>query len=196
MQSQKRSSLKRKSVARPSLGVTALTCEHLPNPLGIDARIPRLGWHLVASHPNCLQKSYRILVATQPDRLAAETGDLWDSGRVESNASTQVEYQGKPLPSGARAYWTVKAWDQAGVESDWAPAAWFEMGLLNPEDWTSRWIAIAPEDQSSAHAAPYFRKAFSARSEIRSARAYVCGVGYHELYLNGQRVGDHVLDPL
>jgi alpha-L-rhamnosidase len=195
MKTKKSVSLKREPSVRNSLGVVAMTCEDLSNPLGIDVRVPRLGWHLVSAQPNCLQKSYRILVATHPDRLLAETGDLWDSGRVDSEASTQVEYRGQSLPSGARAYWTVKVWDRAGGESEWAPAAWFEMGLLNPEDWTSRWIAIAPEDPSSAHAAPYFRKAFSARSDILSARAYVCGVGYHELYLNGQRVGDHVLDP-
>ncbi|MEI6415451.1 MAG: family 78 glycoside hydrolase catalytic domain, partial [Pseudomonadota bacterium] len=195
MKSKKAVSLKRKPSAQDSLGVIALTCEYQSNPLGIDVRVPRLGWQIVATRCNCLQKSYRILVATHPDRLQAETGDLWDSGRVDSEASAQVEYHGKSLPSGVRAYWTVKVWDRAGGESGWAPAAWFEMGLLNPEDWTSRWIAIAAEDQSSAHAAPFFRKSFSARSKILSARAYVCGVGYHELYLNGQRVGDHVLDP-
>ncbi len=187
--------MKAKLSVLDSLGVGALTCEYQSNPLGMDVRVPRLGWQIVSTRRNCLQKSYRILVATHPDRLLAETGDLWDSGRMDSDASAQVEYHGKPLLSGVRAYWTVKVWDRSGRESGWAPAAWFEMGLLDQEDWTSRWIAIAPEDSSSEHAAPFFRKTFTARREILSARAYVCGVGYHELYLNGQRVGDHVLDP-
>ena len=43
--------------------------------------------------------------------------------------------------------------------------------------------------------APLLRKEFSVDRKIRSAHAYICGLGYYELFLNGQRVGDHVLDP-
>jgi alpha-L-rhamnosidase len=163
--------------------------------MGVDIPVPRLGWKIISAPPDWIQKGFRILVATRPELLGEEKADLWDSGRVTSGDSVHVEYQGRPLWSGLRAYWTVNVWDRAGVESGWAAVTWFEMGLMNPEDWSARWIAMDAGVESSPHVAPYFRREFTARGEILSARAYVCGVGYHELHLNGQRVGDHVLDP-
>jgi alpha-L-rhamnosidase len=43
--------------------------------------------------------------------------------------------------------------------------------------------------------APYFRREFSLIAEPENVRAYICGLGFYELYINGQRVGDRVLDP-
>ena len=43
--------------------------------------------------------------------------------------------------------------------------------------------------------APYLRKKFSLLKPVKTARVYVCGLGYYELYLNGKKVGDHVLSP-
>ncbi len=43
--------------------------------------------------------------------------------------------------------------------------------------------------------APLLRKEFTIAKKISRARVYVSGLGYYELRLNGQRVGDHVLDP-
>ena len=42
---------------------------------------------------------------------------------------------------------------------------------------------------------PLLRKAFTVGGAVAEARAYASGMGYYELYLNGARVGDHVLDP-
>jgi alpha-L-rhamnosidase len=85
--------------------------------------------------------------------LARDQGDLWDSGRVASDQTAQVEYAGKPLGSGVRAYWKVRAWDRAGRPSPWsAPAAW-TMGLLAPTDWRARWIEapITPVPPVAGH---------------------------------------------
>lgn len=44
-------------------------------------------------------------------------------------------------------------------------------------------------------AAPYLRKNFSVSKTVKSARAYVSGIGYYEMSLNGEKVGDRVLEP-
>ena len=175
-------------------------CEYRADPLGIDAARPRLSWELESGEPGQRQTAYQILAASDPGKLAAGEGDLWDSGRVESGRQIYVEYAGKPLRSGQRVHWKVRAWDRAGRPSPWsAPAAW-EMALLDPADWGAAWITRkrdpVPEDRLfDDHPAPLFRKEFAVRGKVARARAYVSGLGYYELRLNGERVGDHLLDP-
>ena len=140
-----------------------------------------------------MQSAYRILVASSPRSLSAGTGDLWDSGKIQSDRSTQIDYQGAPLKSFQRCYWKVRVWDHAGRASAWSEPAQWEMGILDDAGWQAQWITaqhlLAPEE---GRRAPLFRKAFHLRERPRSARAYICGLGYHELYLNGSKVGDHV----
>jgi alpha-L-rhamnosidase len=40
-----------------------------------------------------------------------------------------------------------------------------------------------------------FRKEFSVDKKIKQAYVYVTACGFYEFYINGQKVGDHVLDP-
>ena len=86
--------------------------------------------------------------ASSAERLAHDQGDLWDSGKVVSDATLQVEYAGKPLRSRTRCHWKVRVWDRDGRVSAWSePAAW-EMALLEPADWKAQWIS-----DGKAHAA-------------------------------------------
>ncbi len=94
-----------------------LECEYLVNAAGIDARLPRLSWSSRQIQPEDrgqLQTAYQVLVATTPQQLAGDKGDLWDSGRVESDRSCEIVYAGKPLPSYQAAYWKVRVWDRRG----------------------------------------------------------------------------------
>src|SRR5262249_42301587 len=120
-----------------------LRCEYRANPLGVDVAEPRLSWNLEAVSPKARglrQTAYRIVVSSSERTLAAGTGDLWDSGRIESNQSLHVPYTGKPLPSGAAAYWKVQVWDQDGQASGWSQPARWSAGLLRAEDWHAKWI--------------------------------------------------------
>lgn len=54
-------------------------------------------------------------------------------------------------------------------------------------------VVIAQQGQTSG--APMLRKTFDLTGQIQSARASVIGLGWYELHLNGQKVGDHVLAP-
>jgi len=183
------------------LRVETLRCERQANPLDIDTPQPRLSWVLSSEKRDQSQTAYQILVATSPDKLQQGQGDLWDSGKVRSGESAQVVYTGKPLLSRARAYWKARVWDKQNAGSDWSAPAQWEMGLLRPEDWRAQWIQ-SPDpgpksdgDRFNDHPAPLFRREFTIEKTIARARAYVSGLGYYELRLNGERVGDRVLDP-
>ncbi len=186
-------------MAPDQLTLHHLTADSQNNPIGIDNLQPQLSWMLRSAQRGVLQAAYRIQAAATQANLETGEANLWDSGRIESAQSVYVGYAGSPLTSRQRVYWRVKAWDQTSRESAWSKTAWFEMGLLQPGDWQSDWIGAPiqvnlPKEPAPAFA-PYFRKAFKLNGKVHSARAYICGLGYFELSINGARVGDHVLDP-
>lgn len=175
-----------------SLTVKETTCEYARNPLGVDALKPRLSWVLQSERRGERQSAYQIQVASSLERLTSGAADLWDTGKVLSDQSIQVPYRGKALVSRQRCYWRVRVWDANGKESPFSEPAFWEMGLLSPQDWKARWIGYSP---GWAGHALYFRRDFEITKPIRQARVYVAGLGYYELRLNGAKVGDHVLDP-
>ncbi|MGO8699857.1 MAG: family 78 glycoside hydrolase catalytic domain [Limisphaerales bacterium] len=120
--------------------VENLRCEYLVNPLGIDATHPRLSWVIHSGRRGEKQTAYQILVASSEQLLGQDKGDLWDSGKVETDQSAQVEYAGQPLVSREDCFWKVRVWDAAGKPGGWSPAARWQMGLLNAGDWTAQWI--------------------------------------------------------
>ena len=126
-----------------SVSPQQLRCEYRVNPQGIDVTDPRLSWVLTPVNPKArglAQSAYRILVASSEPALRANTGDLWDSGKVASAESIHVVYRGKPLNSGAAAFWKVQVWDQDGQPAEWSAPAQWSMGLLTAEDWKGKWI--------------------------------------------------------
>ena len=123
-----------------------LRCEYKINPLAVEARQPRLFWTVVGEGRGLRQTAYQIVASDASERLAHDEGNLWDSGRVDSDATIQIPYRGKPLESGRQVFWKVRVWDAQGNISGWsAPATW-TMGLLRPSDWTAQWIAAPSAD--------------------------------------------------
>ena len=183
-----------------TIGITELRTEQLKNPLGIDVRQPRLGWRIESDEQNVMQTAYHILVASSADLLAQGKGDIWDSGKIESDASQWIAYQGKPLKRNARYYWKVKVYTNRG-EADWSAPAFWSMGLLNEADWQGQWIGLDraasgdSETQWSRLAARYLRKEFALSREVKRATVHIAGMGLYELFINGQRIGDQVLAP-
>ena len=170
------------AAAAGPLAPSALRCEYLVNPMGIDVTSPRLFWTPQHTGRGIVQAAYQVLVSASP---AAEAGDLWDSGRVASSEFTHVVYAGPPLESTRTYYWKVRYWDQEGQPSPYSDTARFEMGLLAASGWKAKWISGGNQ----------LRKEFVLAAKPIRARAYVAGLGYYELRLNGRKVGDHVLDP-
>jgi alpha-L-rhamnosidase len=173
-----------------ALSPANLRCEYLENPLGIDALKPRLSWKLDSSVRGQKQTAYRILAASSQEKLNNNVGDLWDTGKVVSDKSVHVDYDGKPLESSTQCFWKVIVWDEDGKSSTTSKSAMFSKGLLKPEDWKAKWIGAGQEQTS-----PYYRQSFHIDDIPNQATIYVAPLGYFELYINGQKVGDEVLAP-
>lgn len=180
-----------KALADPAVERTY--CEYLPNPVGIDTPKPRLSWVLESDRRGVLQQAYQILVASSPEKLAADSGDLWNSGEVRSNESVNIDYQGEKLSSRQQCWWKVRVWDDRGQVSPWSKPATFEMALLELSNWHGHWIGLGGE--KSAAISPLLRKEFVVRGPVKRATIYASGLGWSEYYLNGKRIGDRVLDP-
>jgi alpha-L-rhamnosidase len=176
------------------LEIQHLRCEYLVNPLGIDDPAPRLSWVLASNQRGQRQTAYQILVASSSERLSADDGDLWDSGKVESSQSTQLIYAGVPLQSRQACYWKVRVWDKDGVPAAYGDAASWEMGL-RAEDWRGQWIGARAETLPDLQPSPYLRKTFSLDKPLRKARIYATAKGVYELRLNGMRVGNAFFAP-
>jgi alpha-L-rhamnosidase len=180
--------------AHAGVTVSDLQCEYLTDPLGIDVQVPRFGWKLADADHSRGQKQtgYQVLVASRAALLEQGRPDIWDSGQVLSPQSALVPFAGKKLTSGQSCFWKVRVWDKDTNASAWSAPAHFSMGLIETNDWTGPWIKhpTARKEQQI-----WFRKTFSLRDKAASAFIYVASVGYHELYVNGQKVGARVLAP-
>lgn len=194
-----------------------LRCEYLKDPLGINITQPDLSWKIKepagSTQKNIRQTAYRVLVASSPELLKKEVGDIWDSKKVMSDNSTHVIFgkksEGKAaaiLQSEMRCYWKVKLWtvSDQGKEmvSNWSQPALWTMGLLNENDWKAKWIGLNGDDEIkdtvTEHrrlAARMLRKEFAVPKKIKQAVAYVCGVGFFDLYVNGKLASDQLLNP-
>lgn len=197
-----------------------ITVEHLTvncqkSPQGIDSSAPLLGWRIYSDRPGVEQGARQILVASRKELLKPGLADVWDSGKRPGPESQNVRYEGAPLLSGTRYYWRVRIWDQKDRPTQWSGVSEWSTGFLSPEAWRARWISavysdVNPErntylkswgDKSDDYverdtAAVYMRRGFDVGKRVKRATAYVCGLGYYELYINGRRVGDRVLDPV
>jgi alpha-L-rhamnosidase len=145
--------------ASPAATPTGLRCEYRVNPLGIDAAQPMLSWRLPADETNVWQSACRVLAASSRELLAADQGDLWDSGRKPCEEESGFAYRGKALTSGQICFWKVKVYSPTGKESDWSEPAFWTMGLLTPADWTAEWIGFdaprqAYEEQHGSYVKP------------------------------------------
>lgn len=188
--------------AAANLRPRGLRCEYLENPAGLGEPRPRLSWRVEADERGQRQTACRILVASTAQGLAAEQGDLWDSGRLGTSETINLVYQGKPLGSRQACFWKVQAWDQDGQASAWSTNAQFSLGLLQPADWKARWISFRDQrplhrsrDQLYLPPARYYRKEFTAGKSIERATLYASALGLGEFHLNGRRVDDHYFEP-
>jgi alpha-L-rhamnosidase len=182
------------AIGQGNLQPTNLERDWQANPQAINSTHPQLSWSLESSRRDQRQTAYQILVASNLMDLAEDSGGLWNTGKVDSNQTFAIPYDGKPLGSRIVCYWKVRVWDNDGHPSAWsAPAHWGE-GLLEPSDWEAQWIGAGNASQQQTSAV-LLRREFDLRSSVKKAVVYVCGLGQFELDLNGQKVGEDVLEP-
>jgi alpha-L-rhamnosidase len=209
------------SLLQKKVYATGLACEYLVNPLGIDVSQPRLSWKIEQTDDapkNQVQKAYRILAASSSEKLEANQGDVWDSGRVSSNQSIQVVYEGTHLKSMQRYWWKVKIWSSSG-ESEWSEPAYWVTGVMQAFEWQARWIGDKPDTALRNYKSyvenhyksedfdvnywanppytpsPLLRKSFAINKRPNQAFLYVSALGYYEIRLNGNRIGNQLQAP-
>ncbi len=172
-----------------------LKCEYRSDPLGIDNIHPRLSWRLVEQKSTRGQKqtAYQILVASSLKNLNANIGDLWDSGKIMSDKSVNNTYQGKALESAKQYFWKVKVWDSLERSTDWSANGRFSMGLLEPNDWKGEWIYKGNQKKTEHN---WYRKNFILSQKATTAFVHVGSFGYHELYVNGKKITENVMNPV
>ena len=186
-----------------------LRCEYQSNPLGIDVLKPRLSWFVNDLRRGAVQSAYQILVASDERLLKKNKGDVWDSGKINSDQSVHVQYDGPPVEFRKRYFWKVSTWDALGQSSPYSKTSWWEMGLLKPDDWQADWIAkesdkkaITVEEwpwgewiwhptETGIDVPVFFRKAFNlyAGKKIKNALIKITADNYFTAYFNDVELG-------
>ncbi|WP_281635477.1 glycoside hydrolase family 78 protein [Flavobacterium marginilacus] len=209
-------------ISNGQISAEHLTCEMTQNPLAVNTNNPRLSWQLVSKELNVTQSAYQILVASSEEKLKKDQGNVWDSGKVNSDKNLQINYGGTSLKNEAKYFWKVKVWNQNGKSSVWSKINSFRIApsesALNPT-----WIgAITKADSHlpegrNYHTATFnkekkaslinasdslsrrsimLRKPFEVKKEIKEAVVYISGLGHYELTINGKKIGNSEFAPL
>ena len=212
--------------AQPSAIPVNLSCDFWTNPQGIDVPNPVLSWTIQtqsdirAMH----QSAYQVLVASSFENLKKGDGDLWNSGKVQSDHMGQITYAGKTLQSSQQCWWKVKIWSEKGIESAWSETSQWTMGILNPNEWKAQWITavgaekyahqykiakedfnqkrnlvefrtFGPKSEDLNYSSMLIRKKFISGPKLKRAVVHVSGLGQYELFINGSKIGDYILAP-
>ncbi|MBC7509041.1 MAG: family 78 glycoside hydrolase catalytic domain [Ferruginibacter sp.] len=175
--------------------VKEVLCENTTNPIGMDISRPQLSWQLQSATRNTMQTAYEIRVAENSSDLAKGKNLSWNTGKVVTDKSVHIIYEGTALKSTKKYYWQVRVWDNHGKTSAWTKPAFWQMGLLKKEDWKAKWIQAAFPEDILLRPSPLFRKTFTAYKKIQSASLYITSHGLYESFINGQRIGEAYLTP-
>lgn len=200
-----------------NIAVTQLQCEHKTDPLGINTATPHFAWQLQSARRSVMQTAYRVLVADDPALLQKNTGNIWDSKKINSSQSVQVAFKGHPLKAAAKYFWKVQVWDNQNTTS-WSSIGAFSTALFTADDWgNAQWIGYeelpdslvtipgvhGPEIKKKLglyklkqrSVVPLFRKTFTADKAVSNATIYITGLGQYELSINGENIGNSFLAP-
>ena len=189
---------------------TALLCNSLTEPLGIDSVHPLLSWQLRDQRRGAKQTAYEILIGSKLPVSGAVTADVWDSGRIASEQSVDVLYGGPSLAPTKRLYWQVKVWDAEGKPYPVSDVSWFETGLGEKAAWKATWIGFEePEQQAIRHGGAIwitnaavkestatgdtrheFRIGFTVLKAVKRAVLYSAGQDTVAAWVNGTKVRD------
>lgn len=199
------------TVANAKINITKLTCE-LREGFVVTSSTPRLGWQMTAEDTQEKQTAYQIRV------FSAITGKtVLDTRRIESSQSQLI-----PVTLSNGFYnWQVRVWDRNGKPSAWSKKADFAIqdnetafgnaqwvGAITKADaktpegriYTGRALQQAREQWNAAdplsRRSIYVAKTFSAKKKIKHAVMNVCGLGFSEVRVNGERIDDSEFGPL
>ena len=154
--------------------------DYFDRPLCIE-NPPRFSWRTDAE-----QAEYRLTVQSETDSCAC-----FDTGWVNSPENIGIAYVGQPLRSDCRYVAEVSVQGKDGARA--SQKTYFCTALLEPADWKGKWVSV-PSNFSGQSL--LVRKSFDLPAKpIARATCFVAGLGYHELYVNGSKIGNAVLQP-
>lgn len=181
-----------------NLQIAHLKTDRQSTPLGFDNPTPEFSWILQSEERGAVQSAFEIQVSD--DQKKIDTRNCWQSGKISGNQTFGIRYAGNPLKSFTRYSWKVRVWNQKEEVSEWSSPSWFETSMMKSTDWKGQWISdqrplpTKDEDFYKETPNPLLRKEIKLKKEVKSARLYIAGLGYSIAYINGQRVGNHMLD--
>lgn len=187
------------AVSQSDITATLLRTEYKINAF-TDVQKPRFSWELQSSVRNQTQIAMQILVASSIDKLDDAKADCWNTGKVNSDLTAQIEYNGKALASDKTYYWKVRSWDAKGNAGAWSKPAYWQTGLMEQSDWKASWIgydvnALSTDKTYHLPPAPYLRKETNTKGVVKKASLYVSALGLYEFYINGKRIGNDYFAP-
>ena len=187
-----------------------LHTDNLASPLGLDDLTPQFAWQLTDTRRGARQTAYQLQVATSRELLTSGQPDAWDSGRISSDQSLGVKYQGAALAPTTRYYWRVLAWDKDNKPYPASKIAWWETGLLGNENWRAKWIGYQTWDEAAVREAKAawvttpdgkelagikqaeqhiaYRLPFQLDKQVRHAILYATGEDVASAWVNGTKV--------
>jgi alpha-L-rhamnosidase len=200
---------------KDKISIVKLLCNSTENPSVINTPVPQFSWKLTSESRNQFQSAYQILVADNYNEIQNSLGNIWDSGKMNSDKSILIQFNGKKLIPAQKYFWKVKVWNQEGNASEWSQVGTFQTGLFSKTDWSNaQWIGIEEmpielklvpgvhgngDDQGQKAlkrpVVPLFRKDFIVQKEISSATLFISGLGHYEAFMNGKKVGNSFLAP-
>lgn len=175
-----------------------LSTDYESDPINLDPSAPpRFTWEIGSTFRNRRQTAYSIRVASSERSLESGDADVWESGKVLSPLSTNVEAAQIDLDPDTTYHWSVRVWDEADQPTPWSEPATFTTALpSSSEHWDGSWIGSpTPSNHDETHPAPLLRREVTFDRAVESARLHVSGLGFYDLRINGEDVGDRVLDP-
>ena len=170
-----------------------LRTEYQVQPLNVNETNPQISWQYKDKTRWGKQGAYQVLVATSEEKLNEEEADAWNTGKVRSDESVNIIYDGKPLISNKRYYWKVQTWNSQDQESGFSETTWFETAFLEEKGWNAKWISL-PAENKPPHAIAV-RKEFRLANDIKKAKVFVTGLGSYVMFINGSRVDNDRLTP-
>ena len=168
-----------------------LKCENIPVPVGVDTQTPRLSWKLPLLEEDSINR-VEIWLSTDSTQLSGRQSGYWNKSII--GAPIRVSYDGQPLDSYTTYYWKIGYQTSSKQKTTFSPISSFTTGCLSPDNWKGKWIT--DKHDITYRPAPYYRKSFQLDKTIEQALLTIASAGLHELSINGQRAGNHFLDPM
>ena len=168
-----------------------LKCENIPVPVGVDTQTPRLSWKLPLLEEDSINR-VEIWLSTDSTQLSGRQSGYWNKSII--GAPIRVSYDGQPLDSYTTYYWKIGYQTSSKQKTTFSPISSFTTGCLSPDNWKGKWIT--DKHDITYRPAPYYRKSFQLDKTIEQALLTIASAGLHELSVNGQRAGNHFLDPM